>query len=98
MLREYGFKTFDSVFDESYDNELDHMQRMHMIINEVKKFISYPVKKKELLWNILNSIAEYNYDHLLNTYHNREDKSIPHFSANVITLYKKLNEFVIQGK
>jgi hypothetical protein len=34
-MRSYGFKTFDSVFDESYDQELDPLVRMNKICNLV---------------------------------------------------------------
>jgi hypothetical protein len=34
-LREQGFQTFDHVIDESYDNELDHVKRLDMIIQQV---------------------------------------------------------------
>jgi hypothetical protein len=34
-LRELGFKTFDGIIDESYDNESNEITRANMIVNEI---------------------------------------------------------------
>jgi hypothetical protein len=39
-LRSFGFKTFDSVVDESYDNEPDNLIRWEMAMNQVKNLIN----------------------------------------------------------
>lgn len=36
MLRDYGFRTFDGLWDESYDKEQDPDRRMEMVIDIVK--------------------------------------------------------------
>ena len=37
LLRELGFKTFDGFIDESYDSEPDHVKRLAMAYDEIKK-------------------------------------------------------------
>ena len=37
MIRSYGFATFDDIFDESYDDELDPRRRFDMVYQEVER-------------------------------------------------------------
>lgn len=37
LLKELGFKTFDGFIDESYDNEPNHVKRLAMAYEEIKK-------------------------------------------------------------
>ena len=46
-IRDMGFKTFNDFWDESYDEELDHVERMNKILNVVK-FISEWSESKKL--------------------------------------------------
>lgn len=58
VLKQFGFKTFDKIIDESYDNEFDTTKRFEMAYNEVKKLNN--ISKEELhekyysIVNILN--------------------------------------------
>ena len=36
-LKEHGFKTFPNIFDESYDDIEDNVERFNHIINQVEK-------------------------------------------------------------
>jgi hypothetical protein len=45
IRNEFGFKTFDSVIDESYDLEKDPKKRMNMIFNEIKRLNSYSLEE-----------------------------------------------------
>ena len=58
-LREYGFKTFGSVWDESYDSETDTVKRMEMIV----KTMCDIQQLTESDWIEINRIAEYNKQH-----------------------------------
>jgi hypothetical protein len=42
-LRSYGYKTFPSIFDESYDLMEGNRQRMQMIKSEIKKVCNLPI-------------------------------------------------------
>lgn len=55
LLKEFGFKTFDWLVDESYDNELDDKKRFEMVLVETKKLLDTPFDE-------LKSKIEKNYD------------------------------------
>lgn len=55
LLREYGFKTFDGIIDESYDNEPKFYKRAKMIEEQIKFLSSSdPVKLYEQAMPILD--------------------------------------------
>lgn len=62
-LREYGFKTFSSVWDESYDNETDDLRRLQMICELLKVIDSSTTKQKQDIWHEARKIAVYNWNH-----------------------------------
>lgn len=57
-LRSYGFQTFHPLIDESYDQETDSLQRLMMIINELKRISQ--LNNKSTLWRELHDITKYN--------------------------------------
>jgi hypothetical protein len=59
-LKNYGFRTFDSVIDESYDNILDPCQRLTAITQLISNITKLPQTKYQELLHKLNEIAEYN--------------------------------------
>ena len=63
-LRSYGFETFDSIWDESYDLETDDDKRLVMIANLLKQIDS--IKDKQMLFNSAINIIKHNYNHFYN--------------------------------
>lgn len=59
-LKQYGFKTFDGLINETYDAILDPRRRLESIVQEIKRISQLDKKEKRLLWAKLYSIAEYN--------------------------------------
>lgn len=59
-LQEYGFKTFDGIIDESYDNEQDPIMRLNLIINSMKKITSWSAEEQLINWQKIKKITEYN--------------------------------------
>lgn len=59
-LRNYGFKTFSSVFDESYDTILDSNDRMQAIIHLMKEIKNWDSTKLDSAYNELSQISQYN--------------------------------------
>jgi len=59
-LRRYGFKTFDSVFDESYDhcNDNDRIMRVGKLLSDLD---SLSTKEKQQMQQHLVSIVEHNF-------------------------------------
>lgn len=59
-LRNYGFKTFHGLIDETYDTIIDPVQRLNAIVNELKRISCLSATNKQDLWKQLNAIAAYN--------------------------------------
>ena len=65
-LRSYGFKTFNHLWDESYDDEIHDDQRIEKIAFTLKAMDILPVHEKQKLFDMAQEICEYNYDHFYN--------------------------------
>lgn len=59
-LKSYGFQTFDSLWDESYDAIVDPVQRLHAIIELMRWIKTLPKNKKIKLWEKCREICEHN--------------------------------------
>jgi hypothetical protein len=59
-LRSYGFKTFDSVWDENYDQILDPVERMNAIIMLMTHIAGWDLQTKQIKLQQALAIAEYN--------------------------------------
>jgi len=59
-LREYGFKTFDGIIDESYDLEPDPVIRMRKITDTMREIQSWSAEEKHQAQQQLQTITEYN--------------------------------------
>jgi len=59
-LRDYGFKTFAGLIDESYDHVQDPVERLQCIIKEMHRISNLPPDAKLQLFQQLNEIAVYN--------------------------------------
>ena len=66
LLKELGYKTFDKIFDESYDDIEDRTERAMFIANEIKKFCSLGDKQKQILIESSNEITKHNFNFLSN--------------------------------
>ena len=62
-LRSYGFKTFDSVFDESYDLIENPLERLQAIVSVMKEISSWDEVTKTNNFNKLKEITEFNKKH-----------------------------------
>ena len=59
-IKDMGFKTFNDFWDESYDEELDHVKRMNKILNVVKFISEWSESKKLEFSNQVADILKYN--------------------------------------
>jgi hypothetical protein len=66
-LREYGFKTFDGIIDETYDTEQDPVKRLHLIINTMKTIATWTEEEQTLNWAKINEITKHNKQHFFST-------------------------------
>ena len=62
-LREYGFRTFASVFDESYDQETDDVKRIEKVTRLLKELDSLSVTERQEIHRACLPIVEHNYNH-----------------------------------
>ena len=66
-LKEYGFKTFDKWWDESYDVELDLNVRFEKIIKVLEEIASWDFDKCYDITNEMESILIHNYKQMMTT-------------------------------
>jgi hypothetical protein len=71
LLKEWGFKTFDRWFDESYDNEPDRVIRARMIVKELKKFENKSIEELKIIREEMDEICRYNQNHYKIYYNNK---------------------------
>jgi hypothetical protein len=62
-LRGYGFKTFDSVFDEAYDTDTNDYSRLEKVTKLLKDLDNLTVKERQQLHRVCLPIVEHNYNH-----------------------------------
>jgi hypothetical protein len=83
-LRQYGFKTFDGLIDETYDSIQNPKQRLQAVIAEMKRISVLPAQQKTKLFSDLDSIAKFNkhlfftsfFDSLVNEYKQNMDSAM----------------------
>jgi hypothetical protein len=62
-LREYGFETFDEIFDESYDLETDDVKRIEAVTRLLKDLDNLSVAERNNIHQACLPIVEHNYNH-----------------------------------
>lgn len=65
-MRQYGFKTFGDMFDESYDEETDDFRRIERVTDLLKQLDSLSVKERQQIHRACLPIVEHNYNHFYN--------------------------------
>jgi hypothetical protein len=62
-LREYGFKTFAGIFDESYDTETDDIKRVERVTKLLKELDTLSIKERQAVHRACLPIVEHNFNH-----------------------------------
>lgn len=62
-LKNYGFKTFDAIIDESYDDIYDNDTRVEAVVNQLKWYCGLTNKEKKEIIQEIAPIVEYNFHH-----------------------------------
>ena len=65
LLRDLGYKTFENIIDESYDNETDDVTRMMMILRETQRLCYLSEYELESFLEEARVICNYNYQILM---------------------------------
>ena len=60
-MKEIGYKTFEPVINENYDEIYDHKSRLIAVCKEIKRLVSKPIEELIKDINKLESVYEYNY-------------------------------------
>jgi len=62
-LKSYGFKTFDSVIDESYDNIVDNDARIEAVVKQLHWYCSLTPGEKTDIIRQLEPVIQHNFNH-----------------------------------
>ena len=62
MREEFGFKTFSDFWDESYDEEEIHSERMKKIFDIIDDIENKPLKELEEIYTQMKEIIKYNFN------------------------------------
>jgi hypothetical protein len=65
-MREYGFKTFAGIFDESYDAETDDIQRTERVTKLLKELDTLTPKERLEIHRACLPVVEHNFNHFYN--------------------------------
>lgn len=65
VIKEFGFKSFDTIWDESYDSIVDPSRRLLEIVNLLEELSTQDLTN---LTRQVKSIAEYNFEHFKNNF------------------------------
>lgn len=64
-LRDLGFKTFDPLIDESYDQIENDEDRLEALVKEISRISSMSKKEFGRLIDVTRDITDYNFNHLI---------------------------------
>jgi hypothetical protein len=81
-LQQHGFKTFDSYWDESYDQTVDLEDRVDKIINIIKFITSLSIAELTDLYKKMENIIEHNHSHYHNHFKEIEQKKLTQWCIN----------------
>lgn len=84
-LRQYGFKTFSGLIDESYDTIQNSQQRLQAVIVEMNRISVLPPQHKVKLFVELNSIAQYNKHHFFHNFFDIVKQEYVHNMSTAMT-------------
>ena len=62
-LRRYGFQTFGSIWDESYDQETDDLRRLELIANLLRDLDSQSPRELQEIYRAVQPMVRHNYEH-----------------------------------
>ena len=87
-LQKYGFKTFDSVIDESYDTIQDNDARINHVVNQLLWYCKLTQKEKREIANECQEIVDYNFNHFYNEF---QDIIVLELLSNVKTVFHTMS-------
>ena len=67
LLRDSGYRTFDGIFDESYDSIENDIDRLNTVEGEITRLNSLASGKWATMLPKIKSIVEHNYKHYISS-------------------------------
>jgi len=61
LLKSKGFKTFNTIIDESYDSIADHSDRFDSVTTSIKNFVTQPIEKIRADVESVSDVLEHNF-------------------------------------
>lgn len=61
LLKRKGFRTFDTIIDESYDSIVDPSDRFDSVTASIKKFVTQPIEKIRADVASISDVLEHNF-------------------------------------
>ena len=86
-LRSYGFKTFDGIIDESYDNIQDPDARTEAVVAQLAWYCNLPAQEKNTVIERLAPIVDYNFHHFYGEFRHIITREL---LSNTRTLFKEI--------
>jgi hypothetical protein len=86
-LRSYGFKTFEGIIDESYDNIQDDDARIDAVVAQMKWYCNLSQEEKSRVIERLAPIVEYNFQHFYGKF---KEIITDELLENTKTLFKEI--------
>jgi hypothetical protein len=65
FLKQLGYKTFDGLINESYDQEQDDTLRLSMILDEIQRLSNLNKEQLSTFLKEAKLICTYNFNHLM---------------------------------
>ena len=62
-MRNYGFRTFDGIFDESYDTETDDFKRVEKVTRILKDLDNLTAEERQQIHQACLPIVQHNFEH-----------------------------------
>ena len=87
-LKSYGFKTFDSVIDESYDTIQDNDLRVETVVKQLLWYCNLPPGEKTDVIKQLEPIIDYNFHHFYGEFRHIITREL---LDNTKTLFKEID-------
>lgn len=66
-LRSYGFKTFENVWDEGYDNITDPLQRISAIVDLMRRIANWTEEERRINFYAIDLITKHNRQHFFSS-------------------------------
>jgi hypothetical protein len=88
-LKNLGFRTFDKIFDESYQYELSLSKKVDMITNQLCELSKKDEKEVKTIIDSVESIVNHNQELLLKSINDRKNLIFKYFTRNIKDILKR---------